>query len=197
MRGDATISFLPELRPLLGVGIVEGRINVSHLSSDAIRPSSSRDGFDEELRDFATNGNDSAGARAAFFLKGKIRGNYLLTAAYDSQKDTSDRLFRDIQPDEFYPVYGDSSVKGFEAQSTGKLYVRIDNKKSYLLYGDFVTQSASDVRQLGNYNRSLNGLREHFENSHVSANAWAAFDNTRQIIEELHANGTSGHRGVS
>ena len=193
MRADATISFLPELRPLIGVGVIEGKINMSHLSANSFRPTTSRDGFDEELRDFATRGNNTdAAGRAAFFLKGKIQGNYLLTAAYDSEKDTQERLFRDIQPDEFYPVYGDSSVKGFEAQSTGKLYVRIDNKKSYLLYGDFVTQSASDVRQLGNYNRSLTGAREHFENKNVSANAWASYDNTRQMIEELRANGTSG-----
>ena len=116
----------------------------------------------------------------------------MLTAAYDSEKDSRDRLFRDIQPDEFYPVYGDSSIKGFEAQSTGRLYVRIDNKKSYLLYGDFVTQAPNDVQQLGNYNRSLNGVREHFENHVVSANAWASYDNSRQIVEELPANGTSG-----
>lgn len=193
MRADATISFLPELRPLIGAGVIEGKINVSHLSANSFRPTTSRDGFDEELRNFATNGNNTnAAGRAAFFLKGKIQGSYLLTAAYDSEKDTRERLFRDIQPDEFYPVYGDSSVKGFDAQSTGKLYVRIDNKKSYLLYGDFVTQSASDVRQLGNYNRSLTGAREHFENKNVSANAWASYDSTRQVIEELRANGTSG-----
>src|ERR1044072_8050887 len=109
-----------------------------------------------------------------FFLKGKTLGSSLLTAAYDSERDTRERLFRDIQPDEFYPIYGDSSLKGFEAQSTGQLYVRIDNKKSYLLYGDFVTQAPNDIQQLGNYNRSLNGVREHFENHVVSANAWAS-----------------------
>jgi hypothetical protein len=70
-----------------------------------------------------------------------VKGDYLLTAAYDSEREVRERLFRDIQPDEFYPVYGDSSVRGFEAQSTGPLYVRIDKKRSYLLYGDFVTQA--------------------------------------------------------
>ncbi|HMJ05954.1 MAG TPA: hypothetical protein VK474_06825, partial [Chthoniobacterales bacterium] len=126
------------------------------------------------------------------FLKGKILGSYLLTASYDSEKDTRDHLFRDIQPDEFYPVYGDSSIKGFEAQSTGRLYVRVDHQRSYLLYGDFITQAPNDIQQLGNYSRSLNGVREHYENKTVSANAWASYDNTRQSVEELRANGTSG-----
>ena len=193
LQANAVVSFLPELRPLIGVGVIEGVVNISHLSSGALRPVSSHDTFDTELRNFAVTGNNgSAAGRAAFFLKGKILGSYLLTASYDSEKATQEHLFRDIQPDEFYPVYGDSSIKGFEAQSTGKLYVRIDNKKSYLLYGDFVTQAQNEVRQLGNYNRSLNGVREHYENKNISANAWASYDNTRQVVEELRANGTSG-----
>ena len=36
------------------------------------------------------------GARAAFFLKGVIRGDLLLTAGYDSDKDTRARLLRDV-----------------------------------------------------------------------------------------------------
>ena len=193
LQADGVVSFLPELRPLLAAGIIEGTLNVHRLNASALRPVSSRDTFDTELRDFAVSGDHTrAAGRAAFFIKGKILGSYLLTAAYDSEKDTRDRLFRDIQPDEFYPVYGDSSIKGFEAQSTGRLYVRVDNKRSYLLYGDFVTQAPNDLQQLGNYNRSLNGVREHFENKSVSANAWASYDNTRQVVEELRANGTSG-----
>src|SRR5207248_785915 len=106
---------------------------------------------------------------------------------YDSMKQR-ERLFRDIQPDEFYPVYGDSSVRGYDAQSTGKLYVRIDKKRCYLLYGDFTTAAQStEVRGLGNYSRSLNGVREHFENSKVSGNIWASQDSTKQVIEELPA----------
>jgi uncharacterized repeat protein (TIGR01451 family) len=195
LEGSATLSFLPELRPMLAVGIVEGRINMNKLSRGDIVPTHSGDGFEDELRNFSIgddNSKTTAVGRAAFYLKGKIKGNYLLTAAYDSEKDTSKTLFRDIQPDEFYPVYGDSSAKGFDAQSTGKLYVRIDNKKCYLLYGDFTTQTNSEVRSLGAYSRSLNGVQQHFENSRVSANAWAAYDSTKQIIEELPANGTSG-----
>ncbi len=196
MESDTLVSFLPELRPLIAAGVIEGVINTHHLSGGSLLPVSSRDTFENELHDFATSGNDGhAAGRAAFFLKGKVLGSYLLTAAYDSEKDTRDHLFRDIQPDEFYPVYGDSSIKGFEAQSTGRLFVRVDHKRSYLLYGDFVTQAPNDIQQLGNYNRSLNGVREHFENKTVSANAWASYDNTRQSIEELRANGTSGPYG--
>ena len=193
LRADGIVSFLPELRPMIAAGLIEGAVNVRHLHASALQPVNSRDSFDSELRELSVHGaHSSAAARSAFYLKGKILGSYLLTASYDSEKDTRDRLFRDIQPDEFYPIYGDSSIKGFEAQSSGRLYVRIDNKKSYLLYGDFITQAPNDLQQLGNYNRSLNGVREHYENKNVSVNAWASYDRTRQVVEEISANGTSG-----
>src|SRR5262249_19506901 len=132
IHGDATLSFLPDLRPMLAVGLIEGQISLSKLDLRSLVPTRSNDGFEEELRDFSISGNDgklNAAGRAAFFLKGKIKGEYLLTAGFDSEKQTRERLFRDIQPDEFYPVYGDSSVRGFDAQSTGRLYVRIDKRK--------------------------------------------------------------------
>lgn len=162
----------------------------------AITPVRERDSFERELRNFAFKSNDGkfyGGGRTAFYLKGKIKGEYLLTAAYDSDKDTKERMFRDIQPDEYYPVYGDSSVKGFDAQSTGRLYVRIDHRKSYLLYGDYNTMSQNpEVVSLGNYNRSLTGIREHYEKKNIVANVWASYDSTRQMVEEVPANGTSG-----
>lgn len=82
-----------------------------------------------------------------------VRDELLLTAAYDSDKDRT-RLFRDIQPDQFYPIYGDSSLKGFEAQSTG--YLRLERGKSSLLSSSFLTEGGGDgLRDLGQYSRSL------------------------------------------
>jgi uncharacterized repeat protein (TIGR01451 family) len=195
LGAETTLAFMPELRPFMGAGLVQGTISLRSLASGSILPARSRDGFEEELRNWQAtwaNGQAAAGARAAFYLKGKIKGDYLLTAAYDSDKDTRERLFRDIQPDEFYPIYGDSAVKGFDAQSTSRFYIRIDQRKCYLLYGDYVTSSATEARQLGNYNRALTGAKAHYEKNRVSLNAWASQDTARQVIEEVPANGTSG-----
>ena len=195
LRAETRLDFLPELRSLIATGVIEGVVNMRNINSRALVPTRATDDFEQELRQFSRDWNDgktAAGARAAFFLKGKIKGDYLLTAAYDSDKDTRERLFRDIQPDEFYPVYGDSAVRGYDAQSTSKLYVRIDKDRSYLLWGDFTTQVAGDVRRLSNYSRSITGVKGHYENERVSANAFASRDTTRQVIEELRANGTSG-----
>jgi uncharacterized repeat protein (TIGR01451 family) len=195
LGAQATLTFVPELRPFMAVGLVQGSINMQNLKSGSILPTRSRDGFEEELRGWLANSDDGrvgAGGRAAFYLKGKIKGDYLLTAAFDSDKTTRERLFRDIQPDEFYPIYGDSATKGFDAQSTSRFYIRVDKRKCYLLYGDYVTASRTDARQLGNYNRSLTGAQAHYEKNRVMMNAWASQDTTRQVIEEVPANGTSG-----
>ncbi|MDQ3815153.1 MAG: hypothetical protein M3347_14595, partial [Armatimonadota bacterium] len=103
-----------------------------------------------------------------------------------------------IQPDEFYPVYGDASIKGFEAQSTSALYVRVDKERSYVLYGDFTTngdystQGFSSGRNLGDYIRSLTGFKGHHETGNFSTNFFLSHDNARQVIDEIRATGTSG-----
>ena len=199
IKGTALIKFIPELRAMIAAGIVEGAINLRHLNSKALQPARMQDGFEQELRHFSrtsADGKNTVGARAALFLKGKVKGDYLLTLAYDSEKAQKDRLFRDIQPDEFYPVYGDDSVKGYDAQSTGALYVRVDKGSSYALYGDFTTQApvrnGQTATQLSQYNRSLNGARGHFENEKISGNAFASRGVSRRFTDEFPAKGVSG-----
>lgn len=186
---DARLVFAPSLRDLIAAGVIEGAINVRRFNASALLPARKQDGFEQELRNF-TRGN--ASARAALFLKGRIKGDYLLTLGYDSEKETRERMFRDIQPDQFYPVYGDASVRGFDAQSTSRLYVRVDKNKSWLLYGDFTTPAATPARNLTAYNRSLTGIREHYESGNLVVNAFASRDSTRQVVLEIPANGTSG-----
>ncbi len=195
LYAEAVVSFLPELRPLLTVGVIEGAINVSKLNPKALMPAREQDSFERELRELSATGNDGkvrGGGRAAFFLKGKIKGDYLLTMAYDSDKDTQERLFRDIQPDRFYPVYGDASVRGFDAQSTGRFYVRVDKNRSYLLYGDFTTETLTPARQLGQFSRSQTGAKLHYENKRVRLNVFGSLDDNRQVVEELPGRGISG-----
>lgn len=194
-KAQSRVDFMPDLREMIGAGIIEGVLNLRKLDTRALRPARAQDGFEQELTHISRqwgDGRRDAAARAAMFLKGKVKGEYLLTLAYDSDKNTRERLFRDIQPDEFYPVYGDSSIRAFDAQSTGRFYVRVDNKKSYLLYGDYNTSQSSEARKLASYNRSLTGLKQHFETGSVSTTLFASRDSTRQVVDEIRANGTSG-----
>lgn len=203
---QGVIGFIPEMRELLATGLVDGVINFNRRSNASlISPVQHNDAFDRDIRRWErqfNSGKASASARTAFFVKGKIKGEYLLTAAYDSDKDVRGRLLRDIQPDDYYPVYGDSSLRGFDARSAERLYVRVDNKRSYLLYGDFQTGDSLATatglggsgympqRMLGTYNRTATGLGWHYENERVRSNVFAIEDSLRQVIEEFRSQGS-------
>lgn len=210
LKDEAQLPMLPYLRPLIAAGVVEGAFNFSKLRADSVQPVTAQDGFENDIKEISFGGdNTNAGLRGSMFLKGKVKGDMLLTLAYDSDKDTKDRLFRDIDPEEFYPVYGDSGLKGFDAQSTSKLYVRLDKGRSYLLYGDFNTNGAYQTgggiynasaaggdpvleRRLANYSRSLTGARYHYENDRTAINLFASYDSRRQRVVELRGQGISG-----
>ena len=212
VKTSAEMRFTPNLRPMLVAGLVDGVIHLRNINFSAIEPVRKADSFEKELVSFSQvsqNGKKSVAARAAFYLKGKIKGEYLLTAAYDSEKTQQETLFRDIQPDAFYPIYGDSSIRGFDAQSSGKLYVRIDSQRSYLMWGDF-TPVGNNIRQLTQYSRALNGAQLHVDEIVAKAsstadsvwsnssdvrsevNVFASKNNQKQVLEELLANGTTG-----
>ena len=184
------LQFTAKLRPLIAVGIVEGAISLKDFDGSSI--TDAQGAFEEELREIAGNDDYSATGRAAMFLKGKVRGDYLLTLAYDSDKK-GERLFRDIEPGEYYPVYGDSSAKGFDAQSTSKLYVRLDKGRSFAMYGDLKTQIDNDEGiKLGQYNRTLTGVKAQFEDSNTRITAFAAETSTSQRVNETRGLGISG-----
>ena len=184
------LQFTAQLRPLIAVGIVEGAISLKNFDGSNI--TDAQGAFEQELREIAGNEDYSATGRAAMFLKGKVRGDYLLTLAYDSDKK-GERLFRDIEPGEYYPVYGDSSAKGFDAQSTSKLYVRVDKGRSFAMYGDLKTQIDNDEGiKLGQYNRTLTGLKAQFEDTNTRIIAFAAETSTSQRVNETRGLGVSG-----
>ncbi len=203
---QGSIGFVPEMREMIATGLIEGVVNFRrHGNGSLVSPVEHNDAFDRDIRRWErqfNNGKANAAARTAFFVKGRIKGDALLTAAYDSDKDTRGRLLRDIQPEEFYPVYGDASLRGFDARSAERLYVRIDNQRSYLLYGDFQTgdglATATGIggsgpipqRSLGTYNRTATGLGWHFESERVRSNVFAIEDSLRQVIEEFRSQGS-------
>ncbi len=210
-EAQGTLSFVPEMREMLAAGLLEGVINLRGRGSDAIQPVRRGDAFEQDLQRWSrefNGGKANVGARAAFFVKGVIRGDVLLTAAYDSDKESRSRLLRDVRPEEFYPVYGDSSLRGFDARSADRLYVRLDKNKSYLLYGDFQTGdgfsqtsgggavASMQQRSLGAYNRTATGVRAHHEQANLIGNVFATRDTVRQVVEEFASQG-SGPYGLA
>ncbi len=195
VHNEAKLDFMPELRPMLAAGLLEGVLNLRNLNPNALSPTQSGDTFEREIVSSSQsfdNGKATAASRAAMFLKGKINDSTLLTLSYDSDKPGDQVLFRDIQPEQFYPVYGDSSERAFDAQSTKRLYARLDRGMSYAMYGDFSTQSTDPARTLSQYNRALNGVRGHIDQGPLKADGFASYTSSTQVTNEIRGNGTSG-----
>jgi hypothetical protein len=206
---DGVVSFVPEMRDMVATGFIDGVLHFRGRSAGLVNAAQG-DAFEREMRRWSAsfaNGRGAAEARAALFLKGTVQGKYLLTAAYDSDKETRSRLLRDIRTEDFYPVYGDASLRGNDAVSASPLYVRIDKDRSYLLWGDFVTGNGVvrlsgagqvaplQLRSLGAYNRSATGARYHFEDGGLVGNVFAFKDSLRQVVQEFASQG-SGPYGL-
>jgi len=195
LKATVQMAFMPNLRPLIAAGLVEGTINLRSLNPAAMQPAQSGDLFERQIQSTSRsfgNGKGDVAARTALFLKGKVLGATLLTLAYDSDKPSDTALFRDIQPNQFYPVYGDSSARGFDAQTTGKLYVMLQNGSNYALLGDYTTQTDNPARQLTQYARALNGAKGRWQEGAITLEGFASRTSSRQIVQEFRANGTSG-----
>ncbi len=138
---DSTFFMVALGEEQLGINFAQGAMEAA--DSDAYR-----DGFTEE-------------GRAAFFLKAKLRGKFLVKARYDTS-DRRSALFTNLDPNEYYPIYGDYSVRDYEAQETAqRLYVLVEMDKSYLRWGSFRTDFTDT--ELATYNRTLSGLSGSFD----------------------------------
>ena len=101
---------------------------------------------DEDFDDVYLNG------RGALYAKGRVKGDYLVTAAIDTGEDRLSDIFRNLDDkdprqllrrldaDRFYPVYGDDSTLVEDAPTQGRFYLRIEKDDSHILWGNFATQ---------------------------------------------------------
>jgi len=75
--------------------------------------------------------------KGAFYLKGQILGKYLITSSYDSDR-AQKALFRKLDPNTYYPVYGDQSSINYDATNTqGALYLLVQWDKSSAILGNY------------------------------------------------------------
>ncbi|MET4727757.1 hypothetical protein ABIE09_001561 [Lysobacter enzymogenes] len=105
--------------------------------------------------------------RLAFYLKGKFKGKYLVTAQADTQEREISELFsgfwdadpqdvfRRLDPNLYYPVYGDDSTVYRDVDTMGRLYLRVDWDKNQALWGNFNTGITGT--EYGQYSRALYG----------------------------------------
>ncbi|MBW2713936.1 MAG: hypothetical protein JRC77_09315, partial [Deltaproteobacteria bacterium] len=131
--------------------------------------------------------------RIAFFTKGRVKGDFLLTLAYDSENEDSEvgrRLGQVIDPDEYFTLYGDDTQQGYDAASSDKLYVKLEREKFYALYGDHMT--GLDQTELGRYQRTLTGFKTEYYGDKLRVNAFASETDQAFVKDEIRGDGTSG-----
>ena len=133
-----------------------------------------------------------ADGQLAFYAKGRIKGSWLMTLAYDSDRrfDPDRGLLGTIDPDRYYTVYGDGSRQGYDAPTRRKLYVRLERREFYALFGDFETGLTQT--QLGRYSRTLNGAKVAYQGRTVSFTGFAANTEERYARDEIQGNGLTG-----
>jgi uncharacterized repeat protein (TIGR01451 family) len=174
---DIDIWLAPEKRDWIVVGLAEAEGMASRLEGSGGR----------DIEELSSDG------RVAFFAKGVIKGDWLLTLAVDTAKrrGQQDReVFDEIDPNAYYTLYGDRTWQYNNAESQYPVYVKLEKNTFQALFGDYETGFAET--ELGRYTRRLSGLKADYESEDTSFTAFASETNQSFIKDEFAADGTSG-----
>ena len=173
----------PEKRDWILVGLAEGSVGYDDISGNA-----------EALGEL-TGTDVVRDGRVAFFAKGLIKGNWLMTLAVDTSKHkqtdgTDGDFLEEIDPNAYYTLYGDRSYQEFEAASRYPVFVKLEKRQAYALFGDYETDITEG--RLTSYNRRLSGLKVEYLGDNIQVLGFAAETNQGFAKDELAADGTSG-----
>lgn len=172
----------PKLREWIMVGLAEGTLAHKTVSGNM-----------QSLKDLGKSDNFSKRGRLAFFAKGKVKGKYLLTIAYDTHKakqEVGSQLEGNIDPDAWYTIYADNSNNQYNAPSSRKLYLKIEKDNFFTLFGDY--NAALNVTELAKYERVLNGIKSEYRGKNISYNAFISETSNAHHHDEIPGDGTSG-----
>lgn len=111
--------------------------------------------------------------RIAYYLKGKFWSDWEITSSMDTLEGpiddifsnflnkSPDALFRRLDPDYYYPTYGDDGTVEEGAPTLGKFYLKLSKDNQHLLWGNF--KSTYVGNDLAHVDRGLYGLNLHYE----------------------------------
>jgi flagellar motor protein MotB len=129
---------------------------------------------DELTGDEAPDDLDSAAdGRLAFFADGKWGEDWGLRASADTREGPVEQLFtnfvdkspeallRRIDPDYYYPTFGDDGVVEETAPTLGKFFVKLNKRESHALWGNFKVGYLDN--ELAHVDRGLYGGNLHFQ----------------------------------
>lgn len=136
--------------------------------------------------------------RVALYAKGRIKGEWLLTMAYDSDKRRGlerEKLHQTIDPNQYYSLYGDGSEQQHDAASASELFVKIEREKFYALFGDYDT--GLNVTELSRYSRTMNGFKSEMKGEKFEYKIYASETANAFMKDEIRGDGTSGLYSLS
>ncbi len=173
----------PMMRDWILVGLGEGTVGYNAVA-----------GHIESLRESDQDDHLYDNGRLAFYAKGKVKGEWLLTMAYDSAKGKGDvgnaSLFQTIDPNTYYTLYGDAGQQQYDAASARKIYLKIEHDQFYALFGDYDTNLT--VTELSRYSRRMNGLKAEYQGKNFEANVFGSETAQAYARDEIRGDGTSG-----
>jgi len=178
-EAEVSVYVEPEKRDWILVGMAEGTVAHKTLISNMQRLP-------------AAEGKDELDAegRVAFYAKGQVKGEYVLTLAYDSAKIKKAGLQQAIDPNAYYSLYGDKTAVQYDAASREKLYLKLEKKQFYALFGDISTNLTSN--ELSTYSRSLTGIKSAYKGEVFEFTGFVSEANQAFVKDEIRGDGTSG-----
>lgn len=126
--------------------------------------------------------------RLAFFTQGKFGEGWKLTASADTLEGpvedifgnfmdkTPDAMFRRIDPDYYYPTYGDDSTVEEAAPTLGKFYVKLQKDANHAMWGNFKIGYTDNT--LAHVDRTLYGANARYQSATVTS-----FGEKRYLID--------------
>jgi hypothetical protein len=140
--------------------------------------------------------------RTAIYVKGRIQGKWIFeniqfTAHFDSAKRKEfEQIFRQvIDPERWYPVYGDTAREVKDINARDKLYLLVEFDASKFLIGNFKSQI--EGVELFSYDRAFYGLQLDFKRAFVKGydtgvKVFASRDGEIQQHAHVELRGTGG-----
>jgi hypothetical protein len=126
-----------------------------------------------------TDLNSPADGRVAFYLDGKFAETWKLRASADTQEGpvgelfsnfmdkSPESLFRRIDPDYYYPTYGDDGTVEELAPTSGKFFAKLSNHDNHALFGNFKVGYLDN--ELAHVDRALYGGNLHYESDSTTS----------------------------
>ena len=154
--------------------------------------------------DLVTPGFFSEG-HLGFYLKGRIKGGWLLTAQMDTGEQPLNQVFQHLDrfdpqtvfhrldPEAYYPVYGDGSYTVIDVDTPGRLFLLLEKDRCSLRWGSVALRWDAPV---GSVSRTLYGARVQAAQgvpggTEAGVDAFAADDSSVHAHDNLRGTGGS------